>query len=72
MNFCKEVKKIFSKRKVVNFEQLTTFIYSVGYLQIGAEGRTRTGTLLPTADFESAASANSATSALLYNSSITD
>ena len=30
----------------------------------GAEGRTRTGTLLPTADFESAASANSATSAL--------
>ena len=31
----------------------------------GAEGRTRTGTYLHTADFESAASANSATSALL-------
>ena len=34
---------------------------------VGAEGRGRTGTLLPTPDFESGASANSATSALLCN-----
>ena len=38
-------------------------MFEKNFSDFGAEGRTRTGTWLPTADFESAASANSATSA---------
>ena len=39
------------------------FLYGAKSIPVGAAGRGRTGTMLPPADFESAASANSATAA---------